>query len=155
MESGTSRSGYISPSHYWKNRRFESLFRGKVKDLCDSNGIDLGGFDVLLTLRRQGRPYRLTPTQLYRDLVLTSGAMTRRLDGLEREGLIERCKDPNDRRGMLAALTEKGKRIAEVMLADHMRNEAQAISCLNKDERATLALLMKKVLSALEEEIGA
>jgi hypothetical protein len=45
---------------------------------------------VLATLRRSGAPYRMTPTTLYRELVLSSGAMTNRLDALERAGLVEK-----------------------------------------------------------------
>ena len=75
--------------------------------------LQQGDFDVLATLRRSGKPHRLNPTTLYQALMLTSGAMTNRLDRLERLELIERLPDPNDRRGTLIALTAKGKRLIE------------------------------------------
>ena len=54
-------------------------------------GLDRGGLDVLATLRRAGPPYRLTPTRLYEELVLTSGAVTHRVDALERPGWWSAC----------------------------------------------------------------
>ncbi|MCC3262384.1 MarR family transcriptional regulator, partial [Paenibacillus polymyxa] len=60
-----------------------------------------GEFDVIATLRRSGSPYAMTPTDLHEGLMLSSGAMTSRLDRLERKGLIERVPSPNDRRSTL------------------------------------------------------
>ena len=56
---------------------------------------------MLAALRRSGSPYRLTPTALYQELVLTSGAMTHRVDALARGGL------PGEDRRALAALLKK------------------------------------------------
>jgi len=55
-----------------------------------------GRFDVLATLRRSGEPYQLTPTDLFKSAMLSSGAMTNRLNKLEEAGLIEQLPDPND-----------------------------------------------------------
>src|SRR6266550_612099 len=62
-------------------------------------GLSRGDWDVLASLRRKGRPFSLSPTELYRGLMRTSGAMSQRLAHLERAGLIERALDPADRRG--------------------------------------------------------
>ncbi len=112
--------------------------------------LDPRAFDVLATLRRSGPPYRLTPTQLYRELVLTSGGITHRMDALERAGLIERKPDPQDRRSMLAGLTDQGCLVAEQALKAHLELEAGFVSHLSKVEQAQLALLMKKLLSGME-----
>ena len=71
-------------------------------------GLNGGEFDVLAALRRSGHPYQLTPTQLFNSLMLSSGAMTNRLDRLEDEGLIKRAPNPKDRRGILVTLTGQG-----------------------------------------------
>jgi DNA-binding MarR family transcriptional regulator len=71
-------------------------------------GFKEGEFDVLATLRRSGEPYRLTPTELYRSLLITSGAMTNRLARLESAGMIERIVDAQDRRTGVADAKGEG-----------------------------------------------
>src|SRR5437773_10256855 len=66
-----------------------------------SFGLSRWSFDVLATLRRSGPPYRLSPTQLFQAMMVTSGTMTNRIDRLEQEGLVARFDDPDDRRGIL------------------------------------------------------
>src|SRR2546425_654993 len=61
-------------------------------------GLDSGLFDVLCTLRRAGPPYRLSPRELNAWCMLTSGAMTARLDRLESARFVTRKPDPDDRR---------------------------------------------------------
>ncbi len=76
-------------------------------------GFKEGEFDVLATLRRSGAPYCLTPTELYRSLLITSGAMTNRLTRLESAGMIERIVDEQDRRSVQVCLSERGKALIE------------------------------------------
>lgn len=113
--------------------------------------LDASGFDVLATLRRSGPPYRLTPTTLYKKLIITSGAMTHRMDALERTGLLERRTDPNDRRSTTAGLTEKGRELIDKAMAAHMEAEGQLAGVLTKEEQTALATLLKKLLLHLEE----
>jgi DNA-binding MarR family transcriptional regulator len=124
----------------------------RIKRVLQQHSIDWGGFDVLATLRRGGAPYRMTPTALYRELVLTSGAMTNRLDVLERAGLVQRQPDPNDRRGTLIELTKKGKTLLDRAIEDHLQGEAQMMAHLSRDEQRQLAGLLKKLLSAMESD---
>jgi DNA-binding MarR family transcriptional regulator len=123
-----------------------------IRRVLEQHGIDWGGFDVLATLRRSGAPYRMTPTGLYRELVLTSGAMTNRLDVLERAGLVERQPDPNDRRGTLIELTKKGRALLDRAMEAHLQGEAQLVAHLSKDEQKCLADLLKKLLIEIESE---
>jgi DNA-binding MarR family transcriptional regulator len=123
-----------------------------IRRVLEQHGIDWGGFDVLATLRRSGAPYRMTPTGLYRELVLTSGAMTNRLDVLERAGLVERQPDPNDRRGTLIELTKKGRALLDRAMEAHLQGEAQMVAHLSKDEQKCLADLLKKLLIEIESE---
>src|SRR3954469_16870332 len=74
-------------------------------------GIGRAEFDVLATLRRAGPPYRLSPGALAASMMLSSGGTTARLDRLEKAGLVERSPDPNDRRGVLVRLSNRGKEI--------------------------------------------
>ena len=75
--------------------------------------LSMWQFDVLATLRRAGAPFRLSPTQLMRAVMLTSGAMTNRLDRLETAGLVRREPDPADRRGLQIVLTSQGLKLVD------------------------------------------
>ena len=79
-----------------------------LQENFDQFDLHRGEFDVLATLRRNGAPYQLTPTDLLKAMMLSSGAMTNRLDRLEKAGYIERQPNPADRRGTLVTLTETG-----------------------------------------------
>jgi DNA-binding MarR family transcriptional regulator len=113
-------------------------------------GLDRGGFDVLATLRRAGPPYQLTPTRLYEELVLTSGAMTHRVDALERAGLVQRAGRQPDRRSTLVGLTAKGIAVTDAAMGTHMECEQAMIASLSAADRRALAALLKKLLAGIE-----
>ena len=83
------------------------LLERRVSHALAPLDLALWAFDVLATLRRQGPPYRLTPTELSRETLLTPGAMTNRVDRLESAGLVRREAEPTDRRGVRVFLTEQ------------------------------------------------
>ncbi|TIU18494.1 MAG: MarR family transcriptional regulator, partial [Mesorhizobium sp.] len=72
------------------NEASSLIARERLAPLFARFGLQSGEFDVLATLRRSGSPYALTPTALYEATMVTSGAMTNRLDRLEKAGLILR-----------------------------------------------------------------
>lgn len=115
-------------------------------------GLNGGEFDVLATLRRSGKPYQLTPTQLFNSLMLSSGAMTNRLDRLEDVGLIKRMPNPEDRRGILVTLTEQGVELIDKAYAAHIANEQQMLASLTKTEQEALIDLLRKMLLSFEEK---
>jgi DNA-binding MarR family transcriptional regulator len=117
-------------------------------------GLNRGEFDVLATLRRSGAPFRLTPTALFKDLMLSSGAMTNRLDRLERAGLISRAPDPSDRRGTLVELTPRGLELVDAAVAAHLANEQRLLAALSPDEREQLAGLLRTLMRSLEDGPG-
>ncbi len=107
-------------------------------------------FDVLATLGRQGPPYRLTPSELSRATMLTSGAMTHRLDRLEAAGHIRREPDPDDRRVVRVCLTEEGLRQVARGIEVRFRASEEAVAGLSAPERAALEGLLRKLLLAAE-----
>ena len=109
-------------------------------------GLTWGEHLVLAALRRSGRPYRLTPTKLFSALLLSSGAMTNRLDRLEAMGLVRRLANPSDRRGRLVELTAKGRRVVEKVAVDHIADEERLLVSLDRSERQKLAALLRKLL---------
>lgn len=115
-------------------------------------GLGPGEFDVLASLRRSGDPYRLTPTALYSQLMITSGAMTNRIDRLEKAGLVERLPDPGDRRGTLVALTAEGKDRVDAAVSVHVANEARILSALTPEEQGQLSALLGKLLASVSDD---
>ncbi|MBN9244975.1 MAG: MarR family transcriptional regulator [Bordetella sp. SCN 68-11] len=112
-------------------------------------GLQHGEFDVLATLRRSGPPFSLTPTALYEATMVTSGAMTNRLDRLEKAGLIHRVPHPSDRRGLMVQLSEKGRDLIDRAVEAHVENEHRILSGLDVGERERLAALLEKLIAGL------
>jgi DNA-binding MarR family transcriptional regulator len=113
--------------------------------------LDLWAFDVLATLRQQGPPYRLSPTELCKSAVLSSGAMTNRLDRLQESGLVGRHPDPNDRRSLIIELTPKGKDLVDQAISTRLEEANEAITPLSNTEREELVRLLRKLLAACGE----
>jgi DNA-binding MarR family transcriptional regulator len=113
------------------------------------HGLKLGEFDVLASLRRAGDPPELTPGALVRQLMLSSGAMTNRIDRLEAAGLVTRRPDPADRRGVVVALTDEGRALVDRAVVDHLATEAELLAPLSANEQATLDRLLRKLLGPL------
>ncbi len=115
-------------------------------------GLQLGELNVLAALRRAGEPYALTPTELYRGLLISSGAMTNRLDRLEAEGLVTREPDPEDRRRIQVVLTPRGRTVIDEAMDDHTVSLKQAFAGIDDEQRAQLEDLLRAVLARLEAE---
>ncbi|GAA3705319.1 MarR family transcriptional regulator [Terrabacter ginsenosidimutans] len=115
----------------------------------NAHGLGEGDFDVLATLRRTGEPYELTPTELMDQTMVTSGAVTKRLDRLEGAGLVERRVSDGDRRSRIVVLTEKGRELIDRAAPEHFANEARLLEPLSAGERATLARLLGKLGESL------
>ena len=113
------------------------------------HGLDAPSFDVLAALRRAGEPYQLTPTALMRTALVTSGAITQRLDRLEEKGLITRGRSETDGRAVVVSLTEAGRRALDAALPDHLEGEREMLAGLTSAERDQLAALLRSWLVAL------
>ncbi|MEV0273646.1 MarR family transcriptional regulator [Hamadaea sp. NPDC050747] len=103
-------------------------------------------FDVLATLRRSGKPYELSAGALLKMALVTSGAMTNRIDRLEGRGLVERRSDPGDRRTVLIRLTTQGRETVDAILVGHMANEERMLAALSPGERRDLEATLRKLL---------
>jgi len=129
--------------------RASALLGREVEGVLAEHGLTGGTFDVLAALRRAGPPHRLTPTDLYTGLMLSSGSMTARLDRLEEAGLIERLPDPTDRRGVLVGLTPTGFATVDRAVEAHLANEERLLAALGPRRRDELARLLRHLLLAL------
>ncbi len=132
--------------------RLSNLVRPSIEATFAGFGLDRGEFDVIATLRRSGPPYRLTPTEMYAALMISSGGLTHRLDRLEKAGLIRREKSPHDGRSVLVALTEAGAARAEEAFRADMANEAAFLQALDAREREALAGLLRKLIIGIETD---
>lgn len=130
--------------------RLTNMVRPSIEATFAGFGLDRGEFDVIATLRRSGPPYRLTPTEMYTLLMISSGGLTHRLDRLEKAGLVRREKSPNDGRSMLVALTDKGKALAEQAFRKDMESELAFLAPLSRPERDLLAGLLRKLMTGME-----
>ena len=137
----------VSPSEtLTRITRLALLMSASFAPIFARYGLSWGEYLVLAALRRAGRPYRMSPTRLFSSLILSSGAMTNRLDRLEKMGMIRRLDDPNDRRGRLVELTPKGRRLVDKAIVEHLTDEERLLAVLRPAERQRLAKLLRKLL---------
>lgn len=113
-------------------------------------GLNRGEVGVLGALRIAGPKGELSPTQLFKGLMLSSAGITSRLDRLERRGFVKRKPDPDDRRGVLVELTDAGREVLDEAVSANSGGEKELLAKLTKQEQKALAELLKKLLSGLE-----
>jgi len=107
-------------------------------------------YDVLSTLRRQGQPFIMAATELADSAMLTSGAMTNRIDRLEEDKLVRRIKDNNDGRRVLVQLTNSGLNLIEKATKARFETAMDALESLSSKQRNSLSNLLRLVLTNQE-----
>jgi DNA-binding MarR family transcriptional regulator len=117
-----------------------------------AHGLETWEFDVLSALRRQGPPYQLSPGSLLRATLVTSGTMTNRIDRLAEARLVRRLPDPQDKRGVLVQLTDRGKAVADGALTDLLERERGLLAGLDASEREQLAFLLRLLISPFDAD---
>ncbi len=132
------------------NRRIKRA----LDETLEASGLSHDAYRLLSSLRWAGPPYRRSAGELAKIADLSSGAMTNRLDQLEKAGLVNRLLDPDDRRGVLVEPTEKGKKLWEEAIGFQARKEALIAAALNERERRQLNTLLRRVMLAFEEREG-
>lgn len=113
-------------------------------------GLNRGEVGVLAALRIAGPPHHLSPTRLFKGLMLSSAGITSRLDRLESRGLVKRTRDAKDRRAVLVELTHAGLNLLNEAVAANAESERALLGDLRANEIATLSKLLRKMLAALE-----
>jgi DNA-binding MarR family transcriptional regulator len=129
-------------------------FERSLGETATAFGLSMQDWDLLSALRRVGPPYRLSPTQLAGDLMLSSGAMTARLDRLEKAGLIRRRPDPDDRRAIRVQLTEKGSKTWGDAVDVQAERERRIAAALSEREKEILNGLLRRLMLTFEETAG-
>lgn len=132
--------------------RLQRYLDQAVSDAVRPFGLQVGELNVLATLRRSGPPFQLTPTALYRGLLISSGAMTNRLDRLETNNLITRTVDPDDRRRVQVALTDRGRQVIDQAMDAHVLRLDEVLAGIDDAGRTDLEDLLRTLLARLEHE---
>lgn len=109
-------------------------------------GLSIADFDVLNTLRRVGDQHGSKPSDLARSSLITTGAMTSRLDRLEQAGLIHRTPDPDDRRGVLVRLTPPGDKVAKQALQELTAANQVFLEPLTQQQQHSFAAALRQLL---------
>ena len=132
--------------------RIARLLEKHRESILIEYGFNVWAFDVLATLRRQGQPFRLKPTELYSLLMLSSGAMTNRIDRLEQDGIVIRVRDAEDRRSVMVQLTPKGIQLADTVMPILFEKEKQVLSQFTANELQLSIPMLRKLLMLLEQD---
>lgn len=127
----------------------QHLMRGMEKTWA-RYGLNGASFDVLATLRRSGPPYALSPGELMESTMVTSGTMTHRIDQLQKTGLIDRVKNPDDGRGFLISLSPEGHRLIDEAVAAHVQTQTELAAVLTDEQRNQLDELLRAFLKGFE-----
>jgi DNA-binding MarR family transcriptional regulator len=130
------------------------LLERRVAQALEPLELSLWGFDVMATLRRQGAPYRMTPTELSRSTMLTSGAMTNRLDRLEAKGWLQREADPDDRRGVRVVLTRAGRKLVDRAIELRFHEANSAVAELSATNQRAIEAGLRRLLVALDRDVS-
>lgn len=117
-------------------------------------GLNRGEVGVLGALRFAGPKQQLSPTRLFKGLMLSSAGITSRLDRLERRGYVKRRRDPDDRRGVIVELTNAGRKVLDQAVSANSGREKELIANLTVQEQKVLAGLLQKLLTGLEPATG-
>jgi DNA-binding MarR family transcriptional regulator len=131
-------------------KSFNDLASGKLHEF----DLQWWQYDVLSALRRQGKPYRLAASELATAGMLTSGAMTNRIDRLEQSGLVERIRDDSDRRRVLVQLTGEGLSLVDRASEARFETATTSLAGLSDREQLKLNNLLRILLLSLDHEQG-
>ena len=132
--------------------RLSQLFDGELRRNFARHDLDRASFDVLATLRRSNSEHSLTPAGLMRSSMVTSGAISQRLDRLEARGLVTRAPSETDGRGVRVTLTAEGLRLIDAVLPTHVDTESRLLAGLSAAERDQLAGLLRTLLESLGDQ---
>ncbi len=130
------------------SRLAHHLDRGRAAAFS-AHGLEPWEFDVLAALRRSGAPYQLSPGQLLRETLVTSGTMTNRVDRLVARDLVNRDDHPGDRRGVLVRLTDRGRETVDAALADLLVAERAMLDSTTQSDRDQLVETLRQLLASV------
>ena len=131
--------------------RLNDLVLESTRAAVAMHGLTMAGFETLMTLRSQPAPWQMTPTALFRAILVTSGGMTKILKKLEKDGYIQRTENPDDQRSRYVRLTAKGKVFAEVVMESIAEHDRRILDqSLNDQQINQLAKVLLRTVNKIE-----
>jgi DNA-binding MarR family transcriptional regulator len=141
----------ITPWQVWgRITRIHELFLAAIAPALASHELNFKEFQTLAALVLRGEPYEATPQQIGRFNLLTSGGVANLLARMEREALVERRPDPDDRRSVIVRATARGLDDFEAAVIEENRVEHELLRALTREERQILGTLLRKLLLAID-----
>ncbi len=128
------------------HRHLRSSFRASLGQA----GLSKDEWKILMSLRRSARSHGW----LSRDQKVSTGAMTNRLDKLERHDLVRRVPHPTDRRGVLLEITAAGRARLERYVDVGASRERELLSDLSQTQKRQLNQLLTRLLASVERRSG-
>lgn len=146
ITEGFNKDELVAMETIGRLKRLETiLMRQLNKNYKEGFNLNHWEFDVLATLRRSGKPYRLSPTSLFDSMMVSSGTMTNRLQNLEKKQLIVRVENYDDKRSMLVELSPQGVELINQVMISHVQLENELLSGMSKEELDVVNTLLKKM----------
>jgi DNA-binding MarR family transcriptional regulator len=143
-----SAAAQVEPAVLLLYRARDRLF-DDLGETLKPHGLRPADLDLLVALRTQPLPRQLTPTVLYRSLLLSSGGLTKILHRLTERGLIDRPPNPDDRRSRLVRLTGAGAQLLDRLFDDLVAHEQRFVAPLNRAQRAELEFLLRRLIDGV------
>ncbi|RDI61688.1 MarR family winged helix-turn-helix transcriptional regulator [Nocardia pseudobrasiliensis] len=140
----------VWPTHViGRLKRLARLLERQMKEFFAPHGLEYWEFDVLSTLRRSGGPHGLTAGALIKATMVTSGAITNRIDRMAAKGLVQREADPADRRTIRIRLTDRGRALIDEIMPLHVANQARVLGGMNRPDLDQLIVLLRELSESL------
>jgi DNA-binding MarR family transcriptional regulator len=130
--------------------RARALVDERLNDFFAEYGLSRQSWDLMACLRRVGKPYELTPTELTEAMMRTSGTITHTLHALEHRRLVKRVPSSGDGRSVPVRLTGEGRKLVDRLAPLHVENERAILGGLKPDQQTMLADLLRTLLIPLE-----
>ncbi|MDR0219679.1 MAG: MarR family transcriptional regulator [Enterobacteriaceae bacterium] len=131
--------------------RVSKIIEQRLQNTFKAYDISAIEFDILATLRRYNSP--ITPTEMYQSVMLTSGAMSTRIEHMVKRGLVEREANMKDRRSCKISLTSEGKALIDKAVETHLENERTILEALSDQQQEQLSELLRHWLLVNESAL--
>lgn len=132
--------------------RLANHLTGEITAVYAEYGLSEGEFDILCAIRREGEPYEIRPADIAKTTMVTTGGTSKRLDRLEKSGLVERVPNRDgDGRSKWVRLTHAGKELIEDAFGAHLENERRLVESLDVRDQGELERILRLWLVTFEE----
>lgn len=122
-------------------RATESMNSRLARHLSEAD-LTLSQFGVMEALLHLGP---LNQRELGQKLLKSGGNITLVIDNLQKNDMVAKETDPNDRRAVIITLTEKGREFIKEFFPKHLDKIKEEFSCLSTQEKKDLAVICKKL----------